>query len=248
MLIFMRTKRRRRKLSQVNNRKEHNHKGEQQVPDARFVRLDEQMQQPHAHINARFNAVNERLNGFDGRFNLIDEIQIQMGQFQSRKHPRAKTSSKAGSILEPKTAKTKPDLAILLLQPRDGSAGDPPSPATAAAAATSAVSSRSPATRSGNSGLVAAEILSDWAACDFLHDDETVTRSGDLSPVPAIFFSTVNGFLYALQRTDRTGNKQIVSDHLVICAALLADPITPSPTDPLKIRSVRSPSITPTML
>ena len=74
MLIFMRTKRRRRKLSQVNNRKEHNHKGEQQVPDARFVRLDEQMQQPHAHINARFNAVNERLNGFDGRFNLIDEV------------------------------------------------------------------------------------------------------------------------------------------------------------------------------
>ncbi|KAJ8644267.1 hypothetical protein MRB53_006015 [Persea americana] len=142
----------------------------------------------------------------------------------------------------------EPDLAILFQRPRDGSAGDPPSPATAAATATSAVSSRSPATRSGNSGLVAAEIPSDWAACDFLHDDETTTRSGDLSPVPAIFFSTVNGFLYALQCTDRTGNKQIVSDHLVICAALLADPITPSPTDPLKIRSVRSPSITPTML
>ncbi|KAJ8617959.1 hypothetical protein MRB53_014145 [Persea americana] len=94
------------------------------------------------------------------------------------------------------------------------SAGSASSPATEAAAATSAVSSRSPATRSGNSGLVTAEIPSDWAACDFLHDDETATRSGDLSPVPAIFFSTVNGFLYALQCTNRTGNKQNFSDHL----------------------------------
>ncbi|KAJ8643294.1 hypothetical protein MRB53_005042 [Persea americana] len=46
---------------------------EQQATDARFVLLDEQIQQLNEHIDAQFNAVDARLNGFDSYFNLINE-------------------------------------------------------------------------------------------------------------------------------------------------------------------------------
>ncbi|XXG80317.1 hypothetical protein AAC387_Pa09g1223 [Persea americana] len=45
--------------------------GEQPPTDARFVRLDEQMQLLNANIDARFNSVDGRLNAFDGCVNLI---------------------------------------------------------------------------------------------------------------------------------------------------------------------------------
>ena len=40
----------------------------------RFDQLAAQLQGLTEHIYARFNAMDDRLNGFDGRFNLIDEV------------------------------------------------------------------------------------------------------------------------------------------------------------------------------
>ncbi|KAJ8632430.1 hypothetical protein MRB53_025766 [Persea americana] len=73
----------------------------------------------------------------------------------------------------------EPDLAILLLRPRDGSAGDPPSPPTAATAA------RSPATLLH--GVVAAEIPSDCVACDFC----TMTRRRHAAGISLLFRRSV---------------------------------------------------------
>ncbi|XXG53115.1 hypothetical protein AAC387_Pa03g1265 [Persea americana] len=48
--------------------------GKQPNYDARFARLEGKMQElMNVTIDARFHAFGERLNGFDGHFNSIDE-------------------------------------------------------------------------------------------------------------------------------------------------------------------------------
>lgn len=47
--------------------------GEQPNNGTGFARVDEQLQQLNANIEARFHAVDGSLNTFDGRFNQIDE-------------------------------------------------------------------------------------------------------------------------------------------------------------------------------